>query len=389
MSDQKTILYCNFINRRTGQKISQVPIPNRLNLNIDATQFADAFDFDILFKFSDDVDLRSHDFIEVYFKLDGQDFQVFAGFLEDFVSETSDSTLRVQANGRCFLGQLMSLPFLKANPIALTSMISFCQKVVDQSLTIGGDGSGTYLKEYLKLKGITRTVVDLGAYRGGLTVPELSDAKIAPVMQSLAEEVNNIIYQNRFGQMIVWGRDLNGVSKANLSTNRTGLTLTDAKDVNVNGFQLRQNYSKVVSECKIMIVSGEGNLDYAATLSGVVANTEPRAKQIFQPEVRTFNTSSLITTQGAIGPDQLRNRLAASIVRKSNRNLYPVVIKTNQPYYIESTGKKTPYEVNQLWNIKSEKHKLSEEMRLSGINYRQDANGLQLELMFIPKDSLC
>lgn len=381
MSDYRTIIYCNFISRRTGRSIEQVPIANRISVNRDITQLADTFDFEVKFRRGDKIDIRSHDFVEFYFLLNGQRFQICCGYLEDFVRTTDPSGLIFQANGRNFLGQFFNLPFLKARPIDTTTIPSFCQKIVEQSLIIGGEASGTYLKEYLSLKGVKRLIVNLGAFDGAVNIPELSDAKIAPVLQSITEEVNNCVYQNRHGQLVIWGR-------SSLNSNDTGLTLTDWQNTTALNFQLRENFSKVISECKIMIVSGEANLDYTATVSGVVYNSHPKAKQIFQPEVRTFQTGTLVNTAGGIGPDQKRNMLAASIVRKSNQNLTKVVIKTNLPYFVAANGQKYAYDVNQLWNVKSETHGVDEKMKLSGIAYAQQADQLQVELCFIPKDSL-
>lgn len=386
MGDNRTIIYCNFINRRSGQVISQVPIVNRVTLNRDVTQLADTFDFEVKFRFGEKIDLRSHDFVEFYFILNGQRYQIGCGFLEDFVRTTEPNALIFQANGRNFMGQFFNLPFLKAKPIDTTTILSFCQKIVDQDLLIGGDRSGTYLKEYCGFKRMPRTVVDLGSYVGAVNIPELSDSKIAPILQGITDEINNVVYQNRHGQLVIWGRGVNG---ANVDLNDMGLVLTDSANTNVLKFQLRENFSKVVSECKIMLVSGEGFLDYAATVSGVVQNTHPKAKQIFQPEIRTFQTGTLTNTAGGISPDKKRNMLAASIVRKSNQNLTKVVITTNRPYFLTADGQKIAYDVNQLWNVKSEEHGVDEKMRLSGIAYNQQADQLLVELCFIPKDSLC
>lgn len=386
MSDYKSIIYCNFINRRTGRAISHVPIANRITLNRDITQFADTFDFDVKFRFGEVIDLRSHDFVEFYFILEGQRYQVGCGFLEDFVRTTEAGSLQFQANGRTFTGQLFNIPFLKANFINTTTLKSFADNIVNQSILIGGDNFGIYLKEYLKYKGVTRFVVEDGNFQGAVNITELSDAKIAPVMQSISEEVNSVFFQNRHGQLVIWGRGSNG---SNVNTNDTGLVLSDTRNTNALHFQVRENYSKVVSECKIMVVSGENLLGYKATLSGVVANTEKKARQIFQPEIRTFQTPTLITTApSGLGPDQKRNMLAASIVRKSNQNLTKVVVKTNLPYFIKANGEKFAYDTNQLWTIQSDTHGLNEKMRLSGIGYNQQADQLMVELCFIPKDSL-
>lgn len=339
------------------------------------------FDFDIAFRLSEKIDIRSHDFVEFYFILNGKRHQIGCGYTEDFVRETTAHSLRFQANGRDFLGQFFNLPFLNAKWIDTTVLTSFCEKIIDQSYTVGGDPNGTYLKEYCKIRGLTRTVVDDGAHKGTVNIPELSDTKIAPILQSVAEEVLTIPYQNRLGQMVLWGRD-------SLDKNDTGYWLSDTNDSNVLSMQVRQNYSKVFSEVKIQYNGGEGGVGYAHTASRPVFNSDPRARQIFQPEIRSFQNSTLTTTAGEISVDPKRDQLAASVLRKSNQNLNRVVIKTSLPFYVAKDGRISIYEVNQLYNIKSEAHGVSEKMRLIGIGYTQDASQLIVELCFIPKDAL-
>lgn len=373
MSDFRTPLYTSFINRRTGATIDSIPVLNRVTLNKDIRTMTDTFDFDISYRLSEKIDLRSHDFVEFYFIIDDAKFQVGCGFVEDFVKRTSASSHNFQANGRDFLGQLFNLPFLEAKRYDQTSLQKFAFKCIENA----------YLPEYLALKGInaSRAVVNDGAYTGPLLVPELSDAKIAPVLQQTADETFNIVYQNRFGQMVLWGR-------GSLNNLDTGLTLNELGDVNVKDFTLRQNYSKVFSEVKVLYTGAEANIDFANTPSKRIANLDKRARQIFQPEIRSFQTGTLITYSGKVSVNDAKDMLAASLLRKSNQNLYQVVIQTSTPFFIAGDGSKVPYEVNQLWTIRSESHDLNEKMRLAGVSYTQDDSNLNVQLLFIPKDSL-
>ena len=371
MSDYKTALYANFINRRTGQEITEVPLVNRISLNKDIRQLCDSFDFDFIYRLSDSIDLKSHDFVEFYFIMDNAKFQVGCGFIEDFVKETSANTHRFQANGRDFLGQLFNLPFLKAKPFDQTTISKF----TDYCLT------DAYLPEYLGIKGITRKVIDKGAFTGPIIVPELTDAKIGPVLQHTADEVFNLVYQNRFGQVVIWGR-------SSLDDLKTNQVISEYSDDNSMKLVLRENYSKVFSEVKVLYTGGEANIDYQTTPSNPVFNSDPKARQIFQPEVRSFQTSTLITTSGAVSLQNKKDQLAASILRKSNQNLTQVVISCNNPFYVAADGTKIPYEVNQLWKIDAPSYKINEEMRLVGIGYTQDEASLKVELLFIGKDTL-
>ena len=205
--------------------IQTIPTVNRLSLHKDIRQFTDTFDFDISYRIDDKIDLHSHDFVEFYFYRDGQKFQIGCGFVEDFVSETSATAHTFQANGRDFLGHLFNIPFLEASPFKETSMLNFLNYCIKKS----------YMPEYLNFKKQPNAVVDNGAYKDLLIIPELTDAKIAPVVQSMTEEVFNIVYQNRFGQLVVWGRN------APNEIGGPGHSLNEVGDPNVMKFQLREN----------------------------------------------------------------------------------------------------------------------------------------------------
>ena len=382
MSDLKPAIKANFINRRTGAMISEVPLVNSITLNVDARQLATTFDFDILHRFLDKNDLSSHDFVEFYFILKGQPFQVGCGFVEDLVKETGHDSLKFQANGRDFMGQFFNIPFMKAVPISQTTLKSFLGSIVNQNYYVNSEKQDTYLAEYCRLKGIARTIVDLGAEGGALTVPQVTDSMIAPVLQNMADEAFNVIYQNRLGQAVIWGR-------SSIDSVDTGLTLSSTRDRNVKSLQVKQNYSKVFSEVKVFYTGGEANIDYAATPSNSVFNSDKRARQIFQPSVQTFQTGSLVTTAG-VGGDiaAKKDRLAKSILRKSNQNLLGVLIQTDLPFYLAVDGQAIPYEVNQLFTIVDAAHKIEEKMRLAGITYKQTDSQLSVDLLFIPKDTL-
>ena len=372
MSDYKPTIFTSFINRRTGKVIYQIPVMNRLSLHKDIRQLTDTFDFDINYRLSDKIDLQSHDFVEFYFLLNGNKHQISCGFVEDFVSETTATAHHFQANGRDFLGQLFNLNFIKAFPFKETTMLGLVSACVENA----------YLPEYAKLKNLPQIVVDNGAYAGSLIVPELTDSKIAPILQSTADEVFNIVYQNRFGQAVVWGR--------NYSYDLVifGHSLNDTNDPNVMKFQLRENFSKVFSECKVFYTGGENNLDYKNTPSKLLANTEPKARNIYQPEIRTFQTSTLIRTKGEIGVFDKKDQLAASILRKSNQNLTQILISTSRPYFVTKAGGLIPYEINQLWQINSERHKISQRMRCAAISYNHTPEGMTVDLLFIGSDTL-
>lgn len=371
MSDTKAAIYARFIDRSQGTVIDSIPLQNHITINIDMRQLTDSFDFDIAYRFSDKIDLHSHDFVEFYTKVDGIEFIIMAGFVEDFVRTTTQNSRRFQANGRNFLGQLFNIPFLSAKAYDQTNMRTFLASCLKD----------TYLPEYLDFKNMDRKIVAQGGYGGKLLIPELSDAMRAPVLQQTADEVFNLVYQNRYGQAVIWGR-------AALDRNDTGITLVEGKDQNVNSMSVREHYSKVYSEAKVFYTGAEGNLDYASTPSKSIFNSEKKARQIFQPLVRNFQNGTLITYSGEVSVNDAKDNLAASLIRKSNQNLKQVVVKTSSTFYTKSDGSKLPYEVNTLWGIRTYDGDIDETMRLVGIGYTQDESNIQGELLFVGKDTL-
>lgn len=403
MSDNQPAILASFINRRTGQRIEKFPLLSRISINKDIRQLCDSFDFEIAFRVSEKIDLHSHDFVEFYILLDGNKFQVCCGYLEDFVKETSSNSHTFKANGRDFLGQLFSVPFLIAKPLETTTLPQFVESILGQTYTVDkGAQQDTYLSEYLRIKNVPRKVLDLGAYKGPVNIPELSDAKIAPVLQATADEVFTTVYQNRHGQVVLFGRDHEGEiltnnqngdltldKSRNPNDNDTGLILHELADINTMKFTLRENFSKVYSQVKIFYTGGEGFIGYKNTPSREIFNSEKKARQIFQPEIRSFQTQSLITRAGSlITVSDLKDQQAASIIRKSNQNLTQVVVRTSRPYFIKPDGSKIPYEVNQIWHIKADSFSVNEKMRLVGIGYTYDSSSMDVQLMFIGRDTL-
>lgn len=372
MSDYKPVLQVNFINRRKSDKIANLPLVNRISINTDLRQFSDTFDFDITYRFSDTVDLHSHDFVEFYFWVDNQKVQVFCGFIEDLHRETSAVSHNFQANGRDFLGQLFNLPFLEANPLKETTLVKFAEYCLQ-------DG---YLPEYMKLNNRTQYVMSAGAYANPVNVPQLTDAKRAPVIQSVSDQVFNLIYQDALGRAVVWGRD-------NLGENDTGLTLREYGDFNCKRMVLKEAYSRVFSEVRVLYTGAEQNLDYALQIGKKVVNTDQFARTIFQPEIRSFQNPTLITTAPSSPEFEAKvAEYAASLMRRSNQNLRSVIVVTNLPFHVDQEGNKTVYAKNQLWQIVSPSYNLNEKMRLAGVSYTQDAQALEVQLLFIGYDTL-
>lgn len=373
MSDFKTILKTRFYNRKTGQEINSLPVANNINLNIDIRNITSTFDFDFLFRISEKIEIKSHDFVEFYFNLPtGEEFQVFAGYMEDFVRETDITKLRLQANGRDFLGQLFTVPFLSPKPQNTDTVYSLVARSI----------SNTYLREYRKtIKKKPQLIDDKGAYGKPILMQELAGSRMAPVIQQTLDITYNILYQDRVGRAVIWGR-------SSLEANKTNITLSDFGDQNVNSFQSRQNFSRAISEARVLHCSGEGNLQYNSQLSRSFVNTDERARNIFQPDIKIYNVQSLVENLAGVAYEEDKDRQAKAMIRKANQNLNQVVIKTSRPFWLGSDNSFIAYEVNQVWNIYSKQHNVNEEMRLAGIGYSQTSTGLNCQLLFIPKDTL-
>lgn len=384
MSNTQPAIFARFINRRKGLTASPVAPLSRISINKDLRQFCDTFDFEITLKLDDVADIRSHDFIEFYTIIDGAKFQIGAGYIEDFVKDTASNAHRIQANGRDFMGQLFTLPFFKAKAIQTTTIMKFAELIVSQNYIIREDQNDhtTYMHEYLNLKNVSRKVVDAGAYKLLVNIPELSDSKVAPILQSTAEELFNVVYQNRFGQMTIWGND-------NLNEFITGETLSESGDENVLSLTVRENFSKVFSEVKVLYTGGQGASNYDLLKSQIAVNTESKARQIFNPELRNFQNSTLVTKAPSNEPFEDKVlAYAQSIMRKSNQNLEQVVIKTSRPYFVKKDGTKKAYEQHQQYIINAPSHKIHKRMRLVGISYQQDSGSLHVELLFILPESV-
>lgn len=367
------ILRANFINRRTGQNYTSQPIGTILNFNTDMRQFTGSFDLDVEFKIEDKVNILPHDFVEFFYDFGNERLQVGVGFLEDFVESVSNSKVSIQANGRDLLGHLINVPF--SEQLHYNSGVSievFTQKSLENS----------YVRDYLKIKNITGTVLDQGAFKGPLLIRTTAEQKRGAVLQEYAEDIAmNLIYLTRRGRVAIYGREFR--DKVN-----TGKTLSHFGDINVLDFVRRRNFSKVITECRVAYSGGEGNLDINKMPSPIFKNTEPEVAHVYQPHFRVFSSSDLVSLSGQYNVQDRIAAVAKSTIRKSNQNISPVVIKPAFPYHVDQSGIKTAYEVGQNWRIKSEVYEINRDMKLAGINYQQSPSSSEFQLMFVDIDTL-
>lgn len=375
MSDAKPAIQINFISRDTGQRINSIPAMTSFSMNMDMTKYTDVFDFEVTFRFKDRIEIKSHDFLEMYYILNGKKQQIGCGFIEDFVKTTGNNMLKFQGNGRDFLGQTLKVPFITAAPVKEASIVNFT--------TFALSFDQLYVNKYLSMRGaLAGKVVDMGSYQGPLIIKATSDLMIGAVLQEMSDTCMSMLFQDRNGRVIVYGRE-----------NRTDInvpyTIKDVGDINCKELTLRENFSKVVSEAKIFYAGAEGNIDYNLTPSRAFKNTEPKAVNIFQPYLEVFNQADLVTTDGKFDVNSRKDAIAQARVRRSNQFLEQVVIKTSYPFYIPGNGAPViPYEKNQNWRIRSLVHGIDKQMKLHGINYKQEPSALEVELSFVGVDTL-
>ncbi|MFV8250250.1 hypothetical protein [Bdellovibrio bacteriovorus] len=367
------ILQCNFINRRTGRNYTSQPKATSINFSTDMRQFTGAFDLEVAFRLDERVEISSHDFVEFFFDFGGEKFQAGVGYLEDFVESVAGDRVIIQANGRDLLGQLISVPFAEQlHYNAGVNIEVFAARALQNS----------YVQDYLKIKGMKGLVMNQGAFGGPLLVNTTADQNRGAVLQEYAEEIAmNLVYLTRRGRVAIYGREF--VSKPGV-----GKTLHDIGDRNVIELVQRRNFSKVISECRVMYSGGEGNLDLNKMSSPIFKNTEPAVAHVYQPIYKVFSANDLISLSGQYNVQDRLAAVAKSTIRKSNQNLSSIVIKAAFPYHVGADGSMTAYEVCQNWRIKSDVHKINQDMKLAGINYRQTPEVLETQLMFVGPDTL-
>lgn len=375
-SGQGSAIYATFIDRKNKREYPVEPRVTSLSFGADARQFTAAFDFEIQFGPYEQLDINSHDFVEFWFWNGNKKHQVGVGFTEDFVKKTNASGNVIQGNGRDFLAQLMAFPFKARLYKNGPSYKQFLNSAVQD----------TYIIEYLKFRNRSTNIIDLGIYTGPMIFTDSATAPRAQVIQEYADLAMNLIYQDRLGRLVVYGR-----KSRQLKSDIVGQTLDAQGDLNVVDMQIRQNYSKVYSSCSVLF-QGQDNLDSpsptATVASSAVFNSDPRAKGLSQPLIKIFSTQDLVGTAGSQSADFRRNELAASFIRKSNQNLSMVVVIADSPFYQTNSGQHIPYEIGQIWKIKNDSYKINSDHKLVGIHYQQSSDQLQVQLAFVEPDTL-
>src|SRR6185312_4059555 len=187
-----------FLSRSSGsiQENSKIPIPSNLSFSTDVRQFSGAFDFSIALGPNEVFDVQSHDFVEFWFMANGIRHQIGVGFLEDFEQDASPESKIITANGREFSGQLINIPFRKTPILSGVAYETFLRQAVAQG----------YFNQYASYRNLSDSLSRVNSYAGGMTVVGSQTMMVGALIQQYADLALNVAYQNRLGQLEVYGR---------------------------------------------------------------------------------------------------------------------------------------------------------------------------------------
>lgn len=370
-------IQATFINRATKTEYTSLPAPSSCTYNTDLRLFTDSFDFEIKFPRDMQIDVRSHDFVEFFFMLGGAKFQIGVGFIETLKSHAAADGYTFQGNGRDLLGQMIGIPFkenLHANELTMMNFLP---------LALGGN---SYVYEYLRFRNLSNKIVNRGAYPKLLQFSSTAMVNRGAVIEEYADLAMNRVYLDRLGRVTVYGRP-------NVDDLLIPETITHEGDPNVVDLVKTDDFSKVLSEVTVFFVAGQANVDINKNESPAYKNTDPRVSHIYQPYYKTLTIPDLTKLDGRPEGNQvaviaLRDRVAKSIIRKSNQSIGAIVVRTPKPFYTNLAGVSTPYEIGQNWTIRSESFGISEVMKLVGIGYHQESMSLDVQLAFVGKDTV-
>jgi hypothetical protein len=381
-------IQATFINNESGALVENdtVPVLSKLNFTTDVRQFSGAFDLEVELALDEDFDVSSHDFVEFWFLANGAKHQIGVGFLEDFVGDDTPQSAVWQGNGREFAGQLINVPFRKQIQ-SVTSYENFIRTGIAQS----------YIPKYAAFRSLTDVLSGPNRFAGNITAITQQTMMVGALIQQYADLVLNVAYQNRLGQLEIYGRGTDAVALP-LGT-AIGALCKGFGQTNVTDMQVRQNFSKIFSECTVFWSASQAYIDGGnPTLNSQrFTNSDPRVAQIYQPSMKVFSADDLGNLAGGVSASQRIDQVARSEIRRSMQNVNAITVTTPYPFYtppvnqsgIQITNPKViPFEVQQLWRIRNERRNIDQVMRLVGIHYAQDASSLEVQLAFVEPDTL-
>lgn len=376
MSGTAPILYARFFNKELDDYYEESVIPEKINFQTDIREFTGSLD--LSYKVGSESDLRrvrSNDFAEFYFYLpDGSKHQVGVGYLEDYVRKTTPTEMVASFNGRELIAQIMKPPFAKTQHFTAMSLFNFVENAV----------KGEYLGQYCTFKNIS-PVLGIQNYKQKMRMStDLTQTKGA-LIQQYAELAINLVYQNRLGQVVIYGgrnaNDSLGVLK---------------KGHNIDDIEIKGSYSKAISEVVTFFSSSQADLDSNKVNSPTILNKDKRVRgKIYSPTYKTFSSNDLQVF--SVTPDVRIKQIANALIRQSNSHLASVIVSVSTPYFLED-GEAIAYECGQVWTLVSDMKEFETSeypdgtdktsMILAGIHYGQDEGNLNIQLLFVEKGTL-
>lgn len=375
MSGTAAIIRARFLKKTSGsyEVKSGVPAPTSLNLHLDINSFTLGFDMKVEVDRGEEFLLQSHDLVEFYVLIDGEEVAIATGVIEDFLDTTTETQTTLTSSGRGLLSQLIYTPWTKL--VYANQSLSILELIRKACF-------GMYVEAYAKFKG-QNMISDLGAYPGRLLVSTNAETKRSATLQANADLALNLVYENDKGQIEVYGR--------NTETNVLGTLTTERGKANVSDISVKQCMSKVISSCTVMWVQGENMQNAEDIASPRFVNTDQRVtdRGIYHPELKVFSASDMQGLAGQVAPEKRVADVAQSAIRRSNQNLQAVVIDVKEPFYTdEKTGEKTVFKLLQDWRVVHPKRGIDTVMRIAGIVYAQSAGEMSIQLQLFEPDTL-
>lgn len=376
MSGTASILYARFFSKELNDYYEESIVPEKINFQTDIREFTGSLD--IAYKIGNESDLRkvrSNDIVEFYFYLpSGAKHQVGVGYLEDYVRKTNASEMLMSFNGREIIAQIMKPPFAKTQHFTAMTLFNFVELAA----------KGEYIGEYCSFKNIS-PVLGIQNYKEKMRMStDLTQSKGA-LIQQYAGLAINLVYQNRLGQIVIYGGKN---ANESLGVLRKGYNVLD--------MEVKGSYSKAISEVVTFFSSAQADLDSNKINSPTVLNKDRRVRgKIFNPTYKTFSSNDLQVF--SVTPDVRIKQIANSLIRQSNSSLSPVIVSVEKPFF-EEDGRSFAYECGQVWTLGSDMKEFesaeypdgtdSINMILAGIHYGQDEGSLSVQLLFVEKGTL-
>lgn len=367
-----------FYSRSENAFYESTIIPSSISYQKDLRMFSGSFDLTFAYNNDQDVaQIQSHDFVVFSYALpNGRKHQIGVGYLDDEVTKTDAQSSVATFNGLELIGQLMDNPFAKSDQFRKTTLLNFIREAV----------KGEYIDLYAKVSGVD-PVFGINNYRGNARLSrDLTQTKGA-LIQQYADEAINMVYQNRLGQVVLYGGSNPSTSKGVIK-----------KGVHFEAITQKKTLSKVYSEVITFYSDTQANLDQNKVKSPTVLNDDPRVRGVIRkPTYKTFTASDLNVFD--VSPEQRIADVAKSMIRRGNSYLSQYIINIDLPYHTDYlTENYIPYELGQLWTLVSDKKEFktskfpsgveSVTLELVGFHLNQNEDSTSYQLMFIEPGTL-